>query len=150
LFSGDSGGCAIAARVRAGSEKDRELRRENVFLHFALAKKLSMNHGFPDAFARFAQDDGMGSQYGNSSRHSGFGIRFQIISSLNIFSTIVPAGIYGSGAWIIFKWLTVLYVDPQNLMTNRRNLPSGMVSVPREKHCRQQGINNPETYIVSP
>ena len=35
--------------------------------------------------------------------------------------------------WKILIWLPVLYVDPQNLMTNRRNLPfKERVSVPRE------------------
>jgi hypothetical protein len=36
---------------------------------------------------------------------------------------------------IIFKWLTVLYVDPQNLMTNRRKPPFG-------NGCRFRGKNN--------
>lgn len=42
----------------------------------------------------------------------------------------------GFRSWKTFKWLTVLYVDPQNVMTNRRNLPSG-TGVGSEKNvCR--------------
>ena len=36
---------------------------------------------------------------------------------------------------IMFKWLAVLYVDPQNLMTNRRNPSFG-------NGCRFRGKNN--------
>jgi len=150
LFPVVSGACAIAASVRAGSARCTLDRRESFVPRFALAQTKGTNPHMLSAIARFAQvpDDGPG--IGNFWNHSGFGIRFQIIRNPDILSAIVPVQIYGSGAWIIFKWLTVLYVDPQNLMTNRRNRLSGMVSVPREKQCRQQGINNPESYIVSP
>jgi len=51
----------------------------------------------------------------------------------------------------MFKWLTVLYVDPQNLMTNRRKPPrKGPVSVSRQEQCRHEGINTAMTYVVSP
>ena len=65
-------------------------------------------------------------------------IRFQssfvFIVRKNSFLKIKYGEETGFGSWNIFKWLTVLYVDPQNLMKNRRN-PSFLerVSVPREK-----------------
>ncbi len=51
---------------------------------------------------------------------------------------------------IIFKCLAVLYVDPQNLMTNRRNRPTGAGVGFEAQQCRQEGINTSMTYIVSP
>ena len=60
---------------------------------------------------------------GNFRNFFCIGIHFQIIRNLNIVPAIDPGRIYGEKEGIIFKWLTVLYVDPQNLMTNRRKPP---------------------------
>jgi len=80
-----------------------------------------------------------------------FGCRNQIIRNPYIFPAIQPGKKLHFPTWIIFKCLAVLYVDPQNLMTNRRNRSLvGPVSVSREKQCREQGINTSITYIVSP
>jgi len=125
------------ARLRQGSGQDLSasfiLRRGPGFYRFAPAKKCCTLPCLPHAIARFAQGPATGSGIVIFRTRSCFGIRFQIIRNPDNFSAIVPAGIYGSEAWIIFKWLIVLYVDPQNLMTNRRNRPPGKVLVPREK-----------------
>jgi hypothetical protein len=80
-----------------------------------------------------------------------FGLQNQIIAPGYIFVAIECKKSQWFTGWIIFKCLAVLYVDPQNLMTNRRNLPLvGKVSVSREKQRREQGINTSVPYIVSP
>ena len=68
----------------------------------------------------------------------------------NSLRIIKYGGKSGFASENMFKWLIVLYVDPQFLMTNRRKLPTGQVPVSREKECRHEGINNTITYIVSP
>jgi len=44
---------------------------------------------------------------------------------LNIFYVIEYVRIFRRRTGVMFKCPAVLYVDPQNLMKNRRNLPSG-------------------------
>jgi hypothetical protein len=115
--------------LRQGSGRfcpyEHTLRREPGFSWLALAKNGTTFQYTSHDIAAFAQGPRNGSRIGSFRGYSGFGIRFQIISTMNNFSPIVLAGIYWRGSEIIFKWLTVLYVDPQNLMTNRRKLPSG-------------------------
>jgi hypothetical protein len=110
------------ARLAAGSGLDRPapdaFRGKPVFHESALTKKSSSGPCRLPAIAAFAQEYGTGSKSGNFWKYSGFGIRFQIISMLNIFPAIDHGKIYWRKGWIMFKWLTVLYVDPQNLMTN--------------------------------
>ena len=117
------------ARLRQGSGRDLRpaynLRREPDFSRLTLANEKWTVPYTPPTIARFAQGPDDGSRIGNFWNYSGFGIRLQIIRIPNIFSAIVPAQIYWSGAWIIFKWFTALYVDSQNLITNRRNPHSG-------------------------
>jgi len=80
-----------------------------------------------------------------------FGCRNKIIGIPYIFPAIQPQKKGDFSPEIIFKCRPVQYVDPQNLMTNRRNRSSvEQVSVSREKQCRKQGINTPTSYIVSP
>jgi hypothetical protein len=70
---------------------------------------------------------------------NGAEIRFQssfvFMVRKNSFLEIKYGEETGFGSWNIFKWLTVLYVDPQNLMTNRRNPSFG-------NWCRFRGKNN--------
>jgi hypothetical protein len=85
----------------------------------------------PRAFFCFAQGGGHIFKTGIFRKESGFGCHFRTIRFRNIFLGIVRGRIYGEEGWAIFKCPAVLYVDPQNLMTNRRNPPSGRVSVSR-------------------
>jgi hypothetical protein len=66
-----------------------------------------------------------GSKIGNFRKKSGIGTRFQPILPMNNFPVIVEGRIFRRRTGGMFKCPVALYVDPQNLMTNRRNPPSG-------------------------
>jgi hypothetical protein len=73
----------------------------------------------------FAQEAGAGSKIRNYRCFSGIGTRFLVICRQNIFFVIIQGRILLPVPGIMFKCPAVVYVDPQNLMTNRRNPPSG-------------------------
>jgi hypothetical protein len=72
----------------------------------------------------------------------------EVIFYLNNFLTIDLRRKTKVRPWITFKCLNVLLCDPQDQMTNRRKPHKSQVSVHKKKVCRQQGINNPETYTI--
>jgi len=98
----------------------------------------------------FAQYGKFAAKTLDSLRKITFPVDFVIMVCQNRLQEIKRRRKKTRGSRIMFKWFAVLYVDPQNLMTNRRNLLPWDGIGSEGTRCRHEGINNPAPYIVSP